>query len=277
MSTIPYTAKEIQTVSLATGVSPYKLKKWYAAGTIDVIEKDAVLDYLRRTQNAGDILVPREDAIFYLGNDEARLDAAIACGALLPTIDGMFYTSDFARLDPHTFAVLPPRPEYTPTRPKKNLPLKWFPNTPKKQEAYWRAFENRTAACEWWVADGKTFTIPDGCHCMSKLRLPKKVWRVNMEANAPLYASDVPADVNGKSTRIRVQGYSNTQGTVVNLSIMDDWGVWTYSHGTHPLQEKWGLALWRAVLALGLNVMQAADENAELRRLVRWLDTAAWA
>jgi hypothetical protein len=28
---------------------------------------------------------------------------------------------------------------------------------------------------------------------------------------------------------------------------------------------------------MGLNVMQAADENAELRRLVRWLDTAAWA
>lgn len=273
MNTIPYTAKEIQAVSLATGISPYKLKKWYAAGTIDAIDKDVVADYVRRSQPPVDAFLTRDDVVFYLGGDEQRLNKALACGALLPTDTGLFYAGDLADLTPHKFALLPPHPNYTPIRPKKNQPIKWFPNTPEKKENFLRAFENRKAACEWWEHDGRSFFIPDGCYSASKMRLPKKTWRADREANAPLYNKAVPVDVHGKSVRVRVQGYASSAETVVNLAVMDDWGVWTYACGRYGAPDQWHQALYRAVRALGLDVTHAADAEAELDRIINWLDT----
>lgn len=274
MKQIPYTAKQIQAVSLATGVSPYKLKKWYTTGAIAEITTHEVEQELKKHIKS-DTLLDRETAEFYVGGS-SRLDAAIACGAVLPTIDGRFYSDDLVDLTPHKFAVLPAIDGYVATRPTKNEPIKWFPNTVERKAAFMAAYGNRLKQCEWWQQDGKVFTVPDGCFSGSKVRSIQKTWRVDLKANAPLYAPDVVADTLGQVVRVRVQGFSTYRETIVNLAIMDDWCVWTYAHGKYSRIDSWHDALYRAMIGVGLTIPRHKTCEDELQFLTAWLDKAAY-
>lgn len=273
MTHIPYTHKQIKAVSLATGVSPYKLKKWYADASILAIEVGEVLDYLRRA-DVPDTTIPADELVHYFGNDETRMNNTIASGAILPLYDGTFYSADLTNLTPHRFAVLPPRKDYTPTRPPRNEPIKWYPNTAAKQAQFQAAFTKRKVQCDWWENDGKVFTIPDGCHAAPRVRGVRLTWRDEYTTNPPLYVASEPDEL-GKVVRIKIQGFSTTHETVVNLAIMDDWGVWLYAHGVYARKEAWHEALYRAVLATGLRVAPALDIPHEILRLQKWLDSAS--
>ena len=73
-----------------------------------------------------------------------------------------------------------------------------------------------------------------------------------------------------------MQGFTTPRATVVNLSIMDDYGVWAHSHGVYNAPEAWDKALQRAVnmlgMALALNPTETVDSV--MAALASWLDTA---
>lgn len=275
MTAAIYTARDYRNVSLSTGASVYKIKKWYANGDIKAVETDEVAAYMRRASAPARARLTFDEAVSYLNGDVAKFRAAVQCGALLPLLDGKFYGKDLLQLVPHRFALLPAHTAFTPTRPEPNDPIEWYPHTPKRVEQFMSAFASRRAQCEWWSQDGKVFTIPDGCCATASTRSIKLTWRDERKANAPLYAPDVAADAAGRAVRIRVQGFCSARETVVNLSVMDDYGVWTYSHGRYARFEAWHEALHRAVLALGMQVAPLGDKQATLVFLQQWLDSAA--
>jgi len=268
-------AESIQAVSQATGVSVYKLKKMLAQGLIPQITVTDVFEAQRRESMRNARLTAGE-VVAYLRHDEGAYREALACGAIMPLVDGKFVGEDVVNLTPHRFALLPPHPAYTPTRPEPNLPIVWNPATPMAQANFERAFETRLQQSEFWTHDGNAFYALDGIYCQSKVRGVRKTMRTSRLANAPLYAPDVAATPTGQAERIKVQGFSTPRATVVNLSVMDDYGVWAHSHGVYNAPEAWVKALQRAVHTLGMAMVFAPNEtvNDVMARLAAWLDAA---
>lgn len=268
-------AESIKAVSQATGISVYKLKKMLAQGDITQITVTDVFEYQRRESMRNARLTAGE-VVAYLRHDEGAYREALACGAIMPMVDGNFVGDDVVNPTPHRFALLPPHPAYTPTRPEPNLPIVWGFVTNASQWRFDRAFENRLQQSEFWTHDGNAFYAPDGIYCQSKVRGIRKTMRAGRLANAPLYAPDVVATPTGQAERIKVQGFTTPCSTVVNLSIMDDYGVWAHSHGVYNAPEAWVKALQRAVHALGMAMVFTPTDTIDtvLDRLAEWLDTA---
>lgn len=268
-------AESIKAVSQVTGISVYKLKKMLAQGLIPQITVTDVFEYQRRESMRNARLTAGE-VVAYLRHDEGAYREALACGAIMPMVDGKFVGEDVVNLTPHRFALLPPHPAYTPTRPEPNLPIVWNPVSPLARANFNRAFESRLSQSEFWTHDGVNFYAPDGIYCQSKVRGIRKTMRASRLANAPLYAPDVGATPTGQAERIKVQGFTTQRATVVNLSVMDDYGVWAHSHGVYNAPEAWTKALQRAVHMLGMamvfNPTEAVDSVMEA--IASWLDTA---
>ena len=268
-------AESIKAVSQTTGISVYKLKKMLAQGDITQITVTDVFEYQRREAMRNTRLTAGE-VVAYLRHDEGAYREALACGAIMPLVDGNFVGDDVVNLTPHRHALLPPHPAYTPTRPEPNLPIVWHPVSPMAQAQFARAFETRLRQSEFWTHDGKSFYAPDGIYAESKVRGIRKTLRASRLANAPLYAPDVEATPTGQAERIKVQGFTTPRSTVVNLSVMDDYGVWAHSHGVYNAPEAWDKALQRAINALGLSVAFQPTDTIDdmLSVLTTWLDTA---
>lgn len=265
----------IKAVSQTTGISVYKLNKMLAQGLIPQITVTDVFEYQRR-ESMRHAHMTAGEVVAYLRHDEGAYREALACGAIMPLVDGKFVGEDVVNLTPHRFALLPPHPAYTPTRPEPNLPIVWNPVSPLAQANFKRAFESRLQQSEFWTHDGNAFYAPDGIYCQSKVRGIRKTMRASRLANAPLYAPDVVATPTGQAERIKVQGFTTPRSTVVNLSIMDDYGVWAHSHGVYNAPEAWSKALQRAVNALGMAVVIEPTETVDsvMEALAEWLDTA---
>ena len=265
----------IKAVSQATGISVYKLNKMLAQGLIPQITVTDVFEYQRR-ESMRNARMTAGEVVAYLRHDEGAYREALACGAIMPMVDGMFLGEDVVDMQPHRFALLPPHPAYTPTRPEPNLPIEWNPVSPMAKARFEQAFETRLRQSEFWTHDGKNFYAPDGIYCQSKVRGIRKTMRASRLANAPLYAPDVAATPTGQAERIKVQGFTTPRATVVNLSVMDDYGVWAHSHGVYNAPEAWDKALQRAVNALGMAMVFTPTDNIDtvLDRLAEWLDTA---
>lgn len=268
-------AESIKAVSQVTGISVYKLKKMLAQGDITQITVDDVFEAQRR-ESMRNARMTEAEVLFYLKHDEGAYREALACGAIMPMVDGTFVGEDVVNLTPHRFALLPPHPAYTPTRPEPNLPIVWNPVTPMAQAQFAKAYETRLQQSEFWTHDGNAFYAPDGIYCQSKVRGIRKTMRASRLANATLYATDVEATPTGQAERIKVQGFTTPRATVVNLSVMDDYGVWAHSHGVYNAPEAWGKTLLRAVNALGMAVSDAipCGIDSVLDDLASWLDTA---
>lgn len=268
-------AESIKAVSQATGVSVYILKKLLAQGLIPKISVLDVFEY-QRDETLRNARMPEAEVLAYFKHKEDAYHEALACGALMPMVDGRYLGKDVVELTPHHFALLPPHPAYTPTRPEPNLPIVWNPATPMAQANFERAFETRLQQSEFWTHDGNAFYAPDGIYCKSKVRGIRKTMRTSRLANAPLYAPDVGATPTGQAERVKVQGFSTPRATVVNLSVMDDYGVWAHSHGVYNAPEAWVKALQRAVHTLGMAMVFAPNEtvNDVMARLAAWLDAA---
>lgn len=265
----------IKSVSQVTGISVYKLNKMLAQGLIPQITVTDVFEAQRRESMRNARLTAGE-VVAYLRHDEGAYREALACGAIMPMVDGKFVGEDVVNLTPHRFALLPPHPAYTPTRPEPNLPIVWNPATPMAQAQFAKAYETRLQQSEFWTHDGVNFYAPDGIYCQSKVRGIRKTMRASRLANAPLYAPDVVATPTGQAERIKVQGFTTPRSTVVNLSVMDDYGVWAHSHGVYNAPDAWGKTLLRAVNALGMAVSDAVPCGIDsvLDALAGWLDTA---
>lgn len=267
-------AESIKAVSQVTGISVYKLKKMLAQGLIPQITVVDVFEAQRREAMRNARLTAGE-VVAYLRHDEGAYREALACGAIMPLVDGRYLGRDLVELTPHRFALLPEHPAYTPTRPEPNLPIEWNPVSPLARANFNRAFESRLSQSEFWTHDGVNFYAPDGIYCQSKVRGIRKLMRASRLTNAPLYAPDVVATPTGQAERIKVQGFTTPRSTVVNLSIMDDYGVWAHSHGVYNAPEAWAKALQRAVNALGMAVGFVPDGiDHILDSLASWLDTA---
>lgn len=265
----------IKSVSQATGISVYKLNKMLAQGLIPQITVTDVFEYQRRESMRNARLTAGE-VVAYLRHDEGAYREALACGAIMPTVDGKFVGEDVVNLTPHRFALLPPHPAYTPTRPEPNLPIVWGFVNNASQWRFDRAFENRLQQSEFWTRTGDGFHAPDGIYREPQTRGIRKTMRASRLANAPLYAPDVEATPTGQAERIKVQGFTTQRATVVNLSVMDDYGVWAHSHGVYNAPEAWDKALQRAVNALGMALAMSPTETIDnvLDCLASWLDTA---
>lgn len=265
----------IKAVSQTTGISVYKLKKMLAQGDIAQITVTDVFEYQRR-ESMRNARLAESEVLFYLKHDEGAYREALACGAIMPMVDGKFVGEDVADLQPHRFALLPPHPAYTPTRPEPNLPIVWGFVNNASQWRYDRAFEARLQQSEFWTRTDDGFHAPDGIYSKPQTRGIRKTMRACRLANAPLYAPDVVATPTGQAERIKVQGFTTPRSTVVNLSIMDDYGVWAHSHGVYNAPEAWVKALQRAVNALGMAVVIAPTETVDgvMDAIASWLDTA---
>lgn len=265
----------IKSVSQATGISVYKLNKMLAQGLIPQITVTDVFEYQRRESMRHARLTAGE-VVAYLRHDERAYREALACGAIMPMVDGKFVGEDVVNLTPHHFALLPPHPAYTPTRPEPNLPIVWGFVNNASQWRYDRAFENRLQQSEFWTRTDDGFHAPDGIYSKPQTRGIRKTMRASRLANAPLYAPDVVATPTGQAERIKVQGFTTSRSTVVNLSVIDDYGVWAHSHGVYNAPEAWDKALQRAVNALGMAVAIEPTEPVDsvMEALVRWLNTA---
>lgn len=268
-------AESIKAVSQVTGISPYKLGKMLAQGLIPQITVADVFEAQRRESLRNGRLTAGE-VVAYLRHNEEAYREALANGSIMPLVDGNFVGDDVVNLTPHRHALLPPHPAYTPTRPEPNLPTVWNPATPMAKARFEQAFETRLRQSEFWTHDGNAFYAPDGIYCQSKVRGIRGVMRASRLANAPLYAPDVAATTTGQAERIKVQGFVTQRSTVVNLSIMDDWGVWAHAHGVYNAPEAWVKALQRAVHALGMAVVIAPTETVDsvMSALANWLNTA---
>lgn len=268
-------AESIKAVSQVTGISPYKLGKMLAQGLIPQITVADVFEAQRRESLRNGRLTAGE-VVAYLRHNEEAYREALANGSIMPLVDGNFVGDDVVNLTPHRHALLPPHSAYTPTRPEPNLPIVWNPATPMAKARFEQAFETRLRQSEFWTHDGNAFYAPDGIYCQSKVRGIRGVMRASRLANAPLYAPDVVATATGQAERIKVQGFATQRSTVVNLSIMDDYGVWAHSHGVYNAPEAWGKALLRAVHKLGMAVSDATPHSIDstLDYLANWLNTA---
>lgn len=265
----------IKSVSQVTGISVYKLKKMLAQGDIAQITVTDVFEAQRRESMRNARLTAGE-VVAYLRHDEGAYREALACGAIMPLADGKFVGEDVISLQPHRFALLPPHPAYTPTRPEPNLPIVWNPATPMAKARFEQAFATRLRQSEFWTHDGNAFYAPGGIYCQSKVRGIREVMRASRLANAPLYAAWRSLTPTGQAERIKVQGFVTQRSTVVNLSIMDDWGVWAHSHGVYNAPEAWSKTLLRAVHKLGMAVSDATPRSIDitLDHLANWLNTA---
>lgn len=268
-------AQTIKAVSLITGFSVYKLKKMLAQGDITQITVDDVFEYQRR-EAIRNARMTEAEVLAYFRHDEGALREALATGAIMPLVDGSYLGRDLVELTPHRFALLPEYPAYTPTRPEPNLPIEWNPVSPMAKANFKRAFESRLNQSEFWTHDGVNFYAPDGIYCQSKVRGIRRTMRASRLANAPLYAPNVVATPTGKTERIKVQGFTTPRATVVNLSVMDDWGVWAHSHGVYNAPEAWNKALQRAVHMFGMAMVFDTTDTIDsvMARLAAWLDTA---
>lgn len=269
-------AQTIKAVSLTTGFSVYKLKKMLAQGDITQITVDDVFEYQRR-EAIRNARMTEAEVLAYFRHDEGALREALATGAIMPLVDGRYLGRDLVELTPHRFALLPEHPAYTPTRPEPNLPIEWNPVSPLAQANFKRAFESRLRQSEFWTHDGVNFYASDGIYCESRVRGIRKTMRASRLANAPLYAPDVEATPTGQAERVKVQGYTTPRATVINLSIMDDYGVWAHSHGVYNAPEAWDKALQRAVHTLGMAMVFDTTDTIDsvMARLAAWLDQAA--
>lgn len=265
----------IKSVSQATGISVYKLNKMLAQGLIPQITVTDVFEYQRRESMRNARLTAGE-VVAYLRHDEGAYREALDCGAIMPMVDGKFVGEDVVNLTPHRFALLPPHPAYTPTRPEPNLPIVWGFVTNASQWRFDRAFEARLQQSEFWTRTDDGFHAPDGIYSKPQTRGIRKTMRVSRLANAPLYAPDVEATPTGQAERIKVQGFATPRATVFNLSVMDDYGVWAHSHGVYNAPEAWDKALQRAVNALGMALAMSPTDTIDnvLDCLAGWLDTA---
>lgn len=266
-------AETIRAVSQATGISVYLLKKMLAQGDITQITVDDVFEYQRR-EAIRNARMTEAEVLAYFRHDEDAFREALAKGAIMPLVDGSYWGKDVVELTPHRFALLPEHPAYTPTRPEPNLPIIWKPVSPLAQANFKQAFETRLRQSEFWTHDGENFYAPDGIYCESKVRGIRKTMRTSRLANAPLYAPDVEATPTGQAERVKVQGYTTPRATVVNLSVMDDYGVWAHSHGVYNMPEAWNKALQRAVHMLGMAMVFDPNDNIDsvMERLSAWLD-----
>lgn len=265
----------IKSVSQATGISVYKLNKMLAQGLIPQITVTDVFEYQRR-ESMRNARMTEAEVLFYFRHDEGAFREALANGAIMPMVDGSYLGRDLVELTPHRFALLPEHPAYTPTRPEPNLPIEWNPVSPLAKANFKRAFEARLSQSEFWTHDGVNFYAPDGIYCQSKVRGIRKTMRASRLANAPLYAPDVVATPTGQAERIKVQGFTTPRATVVNLSVMDDYGVWAHSHGVYNAPEAWDKALQRAVHMLGMAMAFSPTSTVDsvMAALAGWLDTA---
>jgi hypothetical protein len=268
-------AQTIRAVSQATGISVYLLKKMLAQGDITQITVDDVFEYQRR-EAIRNARMTEAEVLAYFRHDEGAFHEALANGAIMPLVDGRYLGRDLVELTPHRFALLPPHPAYTPTRPEPNLPIEWNPVSALAKANFKRAFESRQSQSEFWTHDGVNFYAPDGIYCASRVRGIRKTMRASRLANAPLYAPDVVATPTGQAERVKVQGYTTPRATVVNLSVMDDYGVWAHSHGVYNAPEAWVKALQRAVHMLGMAMIFDATDTIDsvMGALASWLDTA---
>lgn len=268
-------AESIKAVSQVTGISVYKLKKMLAQGDITQITVTDVFECQRR-EAIRNARMTEAEVLFHFKHDNGAFREALATGAIMPLVDGRYLGRDLVELTPHRFALLPEHPAYTPTRPEPNLPIEWNPVSPMAKTRFEQAFETRLRQSEFWTHDGKNFYAPDGIYCQSKVRGIRKTMRASRLANAPLYAPDVVATPTGQAERIKVQGFTTQRATVVNLSIMDDYGVWAHSHGVYNAPEAWTKALQRAVHMLGMAMVIEPTETVDsvMEAIASWLDTA---
>ena len=268
-------AESIKAVSQATGVSVYILKKLLAQGLIPKITVLDVFEY-QRDETLRNARMTEAEVLAYFKHKEDAYHEALACGAIMPMVDGMFLGKDVVDMQPHRFALLPPHPAYTPTRPEPNLPIVWGFVNNASQWRYDRAFEARLQQSEFWTRTESGFYAPDGIYSKPQTRGIRKTMRASRLANAPLYAPDVVATPTGQAERVKVQGFTTQRATVVNLSVMDDYGVWAHSHGAYNAPEAWVKSLQRAVHALGMAMVFTPTDTTDmvLDRLASWLDTA---
>ena len=268
-------AESIKAVSQTVGISEYKLNKMLAQGLIPKITVADVFEYQRR-ESARNARMTDAEVLLYLKHDDYSFRAAVACGALMPMVDGLYLGKDVVEMIPHRFALLPPHPAYTPTRPEPNLPIVWRPGSSMAKAQFAKAFETRLQQSEFWTHDGNAFYAPDGIYSKPQTRGIRKTMRASRLANAPLYAPDVEATPTGQAERIKVQGFTTPRATVVNLSVMDDYGVWAHSHGVYNAPEAWDKALQRAVHMLGMAMVFNPTETVDsvMAALAGWLDTA---
>lgn len=252
--------KEIREVAARAGTTVYFINKWLANGDIPDTSFETVQAYMRKLALAKLGMIDRATALFYLDHDANRFNDLLSCGAILPLANGMFYGMDLYDPQPHKFALLPARPDYTPTRPNPNLPIE----RRAKGIIFDRAFENRCKACPEWQRNGyKQMYIADGFWCEARFTNPIDYWQ-DTYAAAPTRGGD--------TTRIYIYAWADKTKTICNLGLVDEYGVMARAHGIYNRARAWHEALYRAVLALGLSVSMAADLDAEIARLQDWLN-----
>lgn len=257
-------------VSRLTGVSVYKIKKWFADGLIQSVTADAVSDYARRNALANSGELDYQTAVFMLGHDEQRLKDLMDCGAVLPLSNGRFVGLDFIEVKARRFAVLPARPDYKPTRPCVNTPLvSWS----LAHKGFQSSLDRRRAACSYWTfTPAGAFCIADGYYCNNKQPAVSDVWRVTLRCRPMRHSDVITADADGLQPRIFIQAWTAANITVCNLGMLDDWGVMARAHGVYHKSYQWQAALYRAVREIGLDAQALSSIDAELQRLADWLN-----
>lgn len=256
------------------GVSRWTLTRLYNAGRFVNWEVPDIARALRlygpKAGTQGDVVSEAEAREMSRMHDD-YFDALHEDGSLLPLAGGGYYPRDLVEFRPHRFAILPPHPDYTPCRPLPNPPEETSTASLMLRRNVLRRKRN---TCPLWrlekYGSGWMYVLPDG-YFQEECRRIENRWTQVFDVAAPIFWPGVQPDAKGRCPRIFINGYTTRSRTVVNLGILDDYGVMARGYGNTNKSYAWHDALLLAMDAIGWRPLRAVSLEAELVRLVRWV------
>lgn len=217
--------------------------------------------------------IPR-DTWMAKGGVESILNAAgeslqveEAVGSILPLIDGRYWVGDIIAMRPHRFSLLPARLGYFPVRPSLGGERIWnardFATAAEVLKTYSPPLEVNIITSPARSPVVK-YGAPDG-HW-----LPEK-WRYYVRAaeTITVTAGDniPPRYAQPLGSRITINGWGTADEfrnfTVVNLAIVDDFGVAARAFGVHHSRNAFSKALFKAIAALGYRAALPRDDSVD--------------
>lgn len=270
---------EIRRAATITGISVYYIKKWLREGllvTADPAAVEAVAASLGKQKTPK--LVNYEQLLFLSGISEDAYRIAYETGAILPTVDGMFYLEDAKYLQKHRFAILPRCKQYVPTRP---TPAFTYARTYTKAEYEAKAanIDRAFGGIIKHKHNGRhsgLFYVPEGYPKHFWVGENSPIYRYERNLDAPAYAPAIETTPDGKTRRIEVLAYHHRkakQHTAV-VRLMDDYGVWITCSGMaeqHFPDEAIAAAMRKALLSIGFFAKPATTVDGILDELEQWL------
>lgn len=269
---------DIKTLAKLFDISQATLRRWYEQGLLSEYNPKAVSECINRYPSLHNherkLTVNRAGVLLHFQHDGRAMNAAIADGSILPLADGLFLRQDLYDMQPHRFAVLPTHPDYTAVRQMPNRIIKAPQMEVVALDNLWRRRE-RNPYWQYRLApngvDGEFF-LPDGYYLDRSTSKVLGDWKFTLWANALPYSSCLSPDLAGRVPRVFVNAYTTAAHTVLNLGILDDYGVMARSHGYIKRVGEWHSALNLALNNMGFRVPLAESIEAELTRVIEWLN-----